>query len=117
MELTLLHLYNADLKLGTTLKRTKDKKYKIIKQITPNRNINTTTIYEDLEPVKKELFCDIINGYVITQNIMGLSIVDELLNYTPEGGCIVTSNVSESSPDPGLCVSKEKASSQQLEDV
>ena len=39
LDITLLKLYNTDVKLGTTLKRTRGKQYKYIKQITPNRNI------------------------------------------------------------------------------
>ena len=60
LDITLLKLYNTDVKLGITLKRTRGKQYKYIKQITPNRNMHTTEIYDDLELLKSEIFCDII---------------------------------------------------------
>lgn len=106
LDVTLLKLYNADMKLGITLKRTRDKKYKYVKQITPNRNIHSTSIHDDLDTIKGDLFCDVINGYTITHNMLGLDFVDEIINYTPVApGCTETSNATSSS-DPGLCVSE-----------
>ena len=102
MDITLLKLYNADVKLGISLKRTREKQYKYIKQITPNRNMHTTEIYDDLENIKSEIFCDIVNGYQITHNLLGLDLIDSILSYTPP--CIETSNATSS--DPELCVSE-----------
>ena len=105
LDITLLKLYNADVKLGITLKRTREKQYKYIKQITPNRNMHTTEIYDDLENIKSEIFCDIVNGYQITHNLLGLDLIDSILSYTPSPeGCIETSKATSS--DPELCVSE-----------
>jgi len=117
MDITLVKLYNSDVKLTRTLKRTQDKKYKYIKQIT-HRNMHTTEVYDSIEDVKSEIFCDIINGYQITQNLLGLDLIDSILaippcsrpsspilNYTSSPpGCIETSNSTSS--EPALCVSE-----------
>ena len=116
LDITLLKLYNADVKLGITLKRTREKQYKYIKQITPNRNMHTTVVHDDLENIKSEIFCDIMNGYQITHNLLGLDLIDSILSYTPPSppGCIETSNATSSS-EPELCVSD--LHHPQLEDV
>ena len=109
LDITLLKLYNADVKLGITLKRTRGKQYKYIKQITPNRNMHTTEVYDDLELIKSEIFCDIVNGYEITHNLLGLDLIDSILD-----GTIPASRPS--SPAPALCVSNLTASPQHEED-
>ena len=108
LDITLLKLYNADVKLGITLKRTRSKQYKYIKQITPNRNMHTTEVYDDLELIKSEIFCDIVNGYTITHNLLGLDLIDSILEGTPAS--------RPSSPAPALCVSNLTASPQQEEE-
>ena len=108
LDITLLKLYNADVKLGITLKRTRSKQYKYIKQITANRNMHTTQIYDDLELIKSEIFCDIVNGYEITHNLLGLDLIDSILEGIPAS--------RPSSPTPALCVSNLTASPQQEEE-
>jgi len=108
LDITLLKLYNADVKLGITLKRTRNKQYKYIKQITANRNMYTTEVYDDLELIKSEIFCDIVNGYEITHNLLGLDLIDSILEGTPDS--------RPSSPAPALCVSNLTASPQHEEE-
>ena len=76
MDITLLELYNPFCKLSIIVKRTKDKKYKYCKQITPRRNMWIDEIYDDLDYIKKDLFGEMINGYEIKSNILGMDFID-----------------------------------------
>ena len=48
MEVNLLELYNADMKLGIIVKRTMDKRYKYCTQISPVRNIWDNRTFDNL---------------------------------------------------------------------
>jgi hypothetical protein len=80
MEVNLLELYNADMKLGIIVKRTMDKRYKYCTQISPVRNIWDNRTFDNLDIIKKMLLGEIINGYSIKTNLLGMEFIDELLN-------------------------------------
>ena len=77
MDITVAELYNPFLKMAIIIKRTKDKKYKYCKQITPNRNVWVNEI-KDIEYIKKDLFGEIINGYQIKSNLLGIDFIDDI---------------------------------------
>jgi hypothetical protein len=78
MDITLLQLYNPFLKMSIKLSRS-NRKYKLSKQITPVRNIWVDDVYEDLSQVKGILLGELINGFEIKMNNMGMDFLDELV--------------------------------------
>ena len=79
MDISIIELYNSYLKMGIKIFRTPNKKFKYSKQITPLRNIWIDTIYDNLDDFKGEILGEIINGYVITFNQLGLNFIDEIM--------------------------------------
>lgn len=80
MDITLLQLYNPMLKMTVKLSRTSNKKYKLSKQITPVRNIWVDDLYDDLDEIKGLILSEIINGFDIKANNLGIDFIDELLD-------------------------------------
>lgn len=79
MDITLLQLYNPMLKMTVKLSRTSNKKYKLSKQITPVRNIWVDDLYDNLDDIKGLILGEIINGFDIKVNNLGIDFLDELL--------------------------------------
>jgi len=79
MDITLVELFNPMLKMKVRLSRTSNKKFKFSKQITPVRNIWVDEIYDDLEKVKYLIIGELINGFELKINNMGLTFIDEIL--------------------------------------
>ena len=79
MDITLLQLYNPMLKMSVKLSRTSNKKYKLSKQITPIRNVWVDDLYDNLNDIKSLLIGEIINGFDIKVNNLGIDFIDELL--------------------------------------
>tara|TARA_Y100000114_G_C11528298_1_gene216782 strand:- start:144 stop:530 length:387 start_codon:yes stop_codon:yes gene_type:complete len=79
MDITLLQLYNPMLKMSVKLSRTSNKKYKLSKQITPVRNVWVDDLYDNLDDIKGLLIGEIINGFDIKVNNLGIDFIDELL--------------------------------------
>jgi hypothetical protein len=79
MDITLLQLYNPMLKMAVKLSRTSNKKYKLSKQITPVRNVWVDDLYDNLDDIKGLLIGEIINGFDIKVNNLGIDFIDELL--------------------------------------
>ncbi len=80
MDITLLQLYNPMLKMTVKLSRTSNKKYKLSKQITPVRNIWVDDLYDNLDEIKCLILSEIINGFDIKTNNLGIDFIDELLD-------------------------------------
>ena len=74
-----MQLYNPMLKMAVKLSRTTNKKYKFSKQITPVRNIWVDEYYNSLDEVKDLIIFEIINGFDIKVNNLGMDFLDELL--------------------------------------
>jgi hypothetical protein len=79
MNLLVLELYNAFLKMSIKVFRTPQKTYIYSKQLTPVRNQYKDTEYANLDEIKGDILGEIINGYVITQNMLGIDFIDNLL--------------------------------------
>ena len=79
MDIKLLQLYNPMLKMSVKLSRTSNKKYKLSKQITPVRNVWVDDLYDNLNDIKGLLIGEIINGFDIKVNNLGIDFIDELL--------------------------------------
>jgi len=79
MNLLVLNLYNAFLKMSIKVFRTPEKTYIYSKQLTPVRNQYYDTEHKTLDEIKGDILGEIINGYVITQNILGIDFIDGLL--------------------------------------
>lgn len=86
MDIDIVTLHNPLLKMSIVVKRTPSKKYKYCKQIAPRRNVWVDEEYDDLERIKKDLFGEIINGYEIKTNLIGISLIDEIMSQ----GCTST---------------------------
>jgi len=80
MNLLVLELYNAFLKMSIKVFRTPQKTYIYSKQLTPVRNQYKDTEHEYLDEIKGDILGEIINGYVITQNILGIDFIDDILD-------------------------------------
>lgn len=80
MDITLLQLYNPFLKMSVKLSRTSNKKYKLSKQITPVRNVWVDDLYDNLDDIKGLILGEIINGFEIKVNNLGINFLDELLD-------------------------------------
>lgn len=80
-DITVFELYNSFLKLHIRIKRTKNKTFKYCQQITPMRNIWTEEIYDSLDNnnIKSLIMTEIINGYTIKQNLLGLDFIDDIM--------------------------------------
>lgn len=79
MNLLVLELYNSFLKMSIKVFRTPKKTFIVSKQLTPVRNQFLDEEYLTLEEIKGDILGEIINGYVITQNILGIDFIDCLL--------------------------------------
>tara|TARA_Y100000114_G_C11542104_1_gene223096 strand:+ start:27 stop:401 length:375 start_codon:yes stop_codon:yes gene_type:complete len=80
MDITLLQMYNPMLRMTIKLSRTSNKKYKLSKQITPVRNIWVDDLYDNLNDIKGLLLGEIINGFEIKINNLGIDFIDEILD-------------------------------------
>tara|TARA_R110000822_G_C15188720_1_gene481118 strand:+ start:579 stop:848 length:270 start_codon:yes stop_codon:yes gene_type:complete len=80
MEISLLELYHPLVRLSIILKRTTDKKYRYLKQYTAGRAIYDEQIIENLDDIKGDLMGELINGYIIKHNILGIDFVDGLMD-------------------------------------
>jgi len=79
MNILVLNLYNSFLRLHIKIFRTPDRKFIYSKQLTPNRNLWKDTEFDSLDQIKGEVFGEIINGYIITQNLLGMDFIDDLM--------------------------------------
>ncbi len=73
-------MYNPMLRMTIKLSRTSNKKYKLSKQITPVRNIWVDDLYDNLNDIKGLLLGEIINGFEIKINNLGIDFIDEILD-------------------------------------
>jgi hypothetical protein len=73
-------LYNKFVKLSIEIFRTKDKKFIYKQQLAPARNLYFEKMYDCLGyELKSLILCEIINGYEIKSNLLGLEFVDDLM--------------------------------------
>jgi len=73
-------LYNEVVKLSIEIFRTKDKKFIYKQQLAPARNLYFEKMYDCLGyELKSLILCEIINGYEIKSNLLGLEFVDDLM--------------------------------------
>lgn len=79
MDINVLEMYNAEMKLGVVIKRTPTRKYKYCTQISPVRNIWTEDEFDTLGEIKGKILGEIVNGYTIRQNLLGLDFIDSIL--------------------------------------
>jgi|TARA_B110001452_G_C15182222_1_gene410644 hypothetical protein len=78
-------LYNNFVKLSINIFRTKDKKYLYKQQLAPARNLYFEKEYPELNyELKSLILCEIINGYIIQTNLLGLDFVDDLMSCIEE---------------------------------
>ena len=78
-------LYNNFVKLSINIFRTKDKKYLYKQQLAPARNLYFEKEYPELNyELKSLILCEIINGYIIKTNLLGLDFVDDLMSCIEE---------------------------------
>ena len=78
-------LYNSFVKLSIEIFRTKDKKFIYKQQLAPARNLYFEKAYDCLGyELKSLILCEIINGYEIKSNLLGLDFVDELMSCIEE---------------------------------
>ena len=78
-------LYNNFVKLSINIYRTKDKKFIYKQQLAPARNLHYQKEYNELGyELKSLIFCEIINGYEVKSNLLGLDFVDELMSCIEE---------------------------------
>ena len=79
MDINVLELYNVEMKLSVVIKRTSTKQYKYCTQISPVRNIWTEEVFDTLHEIKGKILGEIVNGYTIRQNLLGLDFIDSIL--------------------------------------
>jgi len=78
-------LYNSFVNLSIEIFRTKDKKFIYKQQLSPARNLYFEKQYDELGyELKSLILCEIINGYEIKTNLLGLDFVDELMSCIEE---------------------------------
>lgn len=78
-------LYNKFVKLSIEIFRTKDKKFIYKQQLAPARNLYFEKVFDELGyELKSLILTEIINGYEIKTNLLGLSFVDELMECIEE---------------------------------
>lgn len=81
MDINVLEMYNADMKMGILIKRTPTKKYKYCTQISPVRNIWDEKEFENLEDIRGMILGEVVNGYTIKQNLLGIDFIDSILSH------------------------------------
>ena len=78
-------MYNKFVKLSIEIFRTKDKKFIYKQQLSPARNLYFEKEYDELGyELKSLILTEIINGYEIKTNLLGLDFVDNLLSCIEE---------------------------------
>jgi hypothetical protein len=78
-------LYNSFVNLSIEIFRTKDKKFIYKQQLSPARNLYFEKQYDELGyELKSLILCEILNGYEIKTNLLGLEFVDELMSCIEE---------------------------------
>tara|TARA_R110000751_G_scaffold49992_2_gene110859 strand:+ start:910 stop:1170 length:261 start_codon:yes stop_codon:yes gene_type:complete len=78
-------LYNNFVKLSINIYRTKDRKFIYKQQLAPARNLYFEKEYPELNyELKSLILCEVINGYIIKTNLLGLDFVDELMSCIEE---------------------------------
>ena len=78
-------LYNNFVKLSINIYRTKDKKFLYKQQLAPARNLYFEKEYPELNyELKSLILCELINGYEIKTNLLGLEFVDDLMSCIEE---------------------------------
>jgi len=78
-------LYNSFVNLSIEIFRTKDKKFIYKQQLAPARNLYFEKMYDCLGyELKSLILCEIINGYEIKSNLLGLEFVDDLMSCIEE---------------------------------
>ena len=78
-------LYNSFVNLSIEIFRTKDKKFIYKQQLSPARNLYFEKEYDELGyELKSLILCEIINGYEIKTNLLGLDFVDDLMSCIEE---------------------------------
>ena len=78
-------LYNNFVKLSINIYRTKDRKFIYKQQLAPARNLYFEKEYPELNyELKSLILCEVINGYEIKTNLLGLDFVDELMSCIEE---------------------------------
>ena len=74
-------LYNSFVKLSIEIFRTKDKKFIYKQQLAPARNLYFEKAYDCLGyELKSLILSELINGYEIQTNLLGLDFVDGLMS-------------------------------------
>ena len=79
MDINVLEMYNVEMKLGVVIKRTPTRKYKYCTQISPARNLWAEDEFDTLGEIKGKILGEIVNGYTIRQNLLGLDFIDSIL--------------------------------------
>lgn len=87
MDINVLEMYNAEMKMGVVIKRTPTRKYKYCTQISPARNIWSDEEFDTLGEIKGKILGEIVNGYTIKQNLLGLDFIDSILNHIVTTKC------------------------------
>ena len=87
MDINVLEMYNAEMKMGVVTKRTPTRKYKYCTQISPARNIWSDEEFDTLGEIKGKILGEIVNGYTIKQNLLGLDFIDSILNHIVTTKC------------------------------
>ena len=78
-------LYNNFVKLSINIYRTKDRKFIYKQQLAPARNLYFEKEYPELNyELKSLILCEVINGYIIKTNLLGLDFVDDLMSCIEE---------------------------------
>jgi len=78
-------LYNNFVKLSINIYRTKDRKFIYKQQLAPARALYFEKEYPELNyELKSLILCEVINGYEIKTNLLGLDFVDELMSCIEE---------------------------------
>ena len=78
-------LYNNFVKLSINIYRTKDRKFIYKQQLAPARNLYFEKEYPELNyELKSLILCEVINGYEIKTNLLGLDFVDNLMSCIEE---------------------------------
>ncbi len=81
MDVNVLEMYNVEMKLGVVIKRTPTRKYKYCTQISPVRNVWSDEEFDTLGEIKGKILGEIVNGYTIKQNLLGLDFIDSILSH------------------------------------
>jgi hypothetical protein len=87
MDINVLEMYNVEMKMGVVIKRTPTKTYKYCTQISPARNIWSDEEFDCLDQIKGKILGEIVNGYTIKQNLLGLDFIDSILSHVEIPKC------------------------------